>query len=242
MMPKTVTLIRHGESESNLAKDLAEQGMPHPNEADLMRRHTSERRLTPLGVEQAQAAGMWIHAWILKNRIAPTECRLYVSPYIRTLETSGHMQIKGRRWRPDSRIVERNWGQMDQLTYKERAERYGDTMGLRKEHALFWRPGGDGETMLGVLVRYRDLVDTMHRECENMHVIVVTHGELMWAARYVHEYWMPYDLRDAMLHRTSQTDMHNCRIIQYSRLREDGTEGERLERGRLGASATRAGP
>lgn len=227
MMPLTVTLVRHGESESNLAKDLAEDGRAHENEAALMRVHTSERRLTPLGVEQAKAAGAYIRDWMGRMGITVADCRFYVSPYVRAMETAGHMQIPNAFWRPENRIVERNWGDMDQLTYAERAERYGEEMGLRKEHAFFWRPS-DGETMQDVFDRYRDLVGTMHRECEQMHVIVVTHGELMWAARALHEYWSPQDLREAMLDRQSQTGMHNCRIIQYGRMMRNEIVASRL--------------
>src|SRR3989344_3199535 len=81
MMPKTVTLIRHGESESNRAQKLAEEGLAHENEAALMSVHTSERRLTPRGIEQAQATGAFIRAWMHRWSISVGECRFYVSPY-----------------------------------------------------------------------------------------------------------------------------------------------------------------
>src|SRR3989344_3434380 len=222
MMPKTVTLIRHGESESNRAQKLAEEGLAHENEAALMSVHTSERRLTPRGIEQAQATGAFIRAWMHRWSISVGECRFYVSPYARTMETAGHMDIVNARWRLENRIVERNWGSMDQLTYAERIRVYGE-LKLRKEHAFFWRPS-DGETMQDVFNRYRDLVGTMHRDCPEMHVVIVAHGELMWAARTLHEHWSPHELRREMLRRDDHTRLVNCRVVQDSRRACDGLD------------------
>lgn len=234
MMPKTVTLVRHGESESNRAQKLAEEGLAHENEKALMGVHTSLRRLTPKGVEQARAAGAFMRTWMHQESISLDTCRFYVSPYARTMETAGHMDIVNAQWRLENRIVERNWGSMDQLTYADRMRRYGE-LKLRKEHAFFWRPS-DGETMQDVFNRYRDLVGTMHRDCSEMHVVIVAHGELMWAARTLHEYWSPHDLRDRMMVRDDRTRPVNCRIVQYSRRADGGmypSWGDRLNKVRF---------
>lgn len=213
MMPVTLTLIRHGESESNVAKREFEKNRPLEGERELMAVHTSQRRLTPKGVEQAKKAGEWLRTWLAWTTKAPPRC--YVSPYVRAIETAGHLKL-GQTWRRDMRLCKRNWGEFDQMPYDERLRRFGNEIHLRKEHAFFWRPA-DGETMQDVFLRVRDLVTTLHRECDKMHVVVVSHGETMWVWRTILEYWMPDDLSAGMLLSDKRFNIHNCRIIQYTR-------------------------
>ena len=232
MMPLTLTLIRHGQSESNLAKHSFEQGKVLENEDELMKVHTSDRRLTALGVVQAKAAGTLMRGWVEETGIEIADCRFYVSTYMRAIETAGHLQIPRSEWRLDNRLVERNWGEMDQKPYEERMKLYGAEAGRRKEFALYWRPD-TGETMQDVVNRLRDFTDTMHRECERKHVVVVCHGETMWAFRTILEYWTGQQLRNAMLTHDDRTDIHNCRIIQYSRVLDDEHRATRLTRVRF---------
>ena len=215
-MPRTLTLVRHGESESNAAKRAAERGKPFAAEAKLMGVHTSERRLTPKGVEQAQQAG----AWLRENWLQfPYEKRCYVSPYVRAAETAGFTGLN-QEWRVDNRLCERNWGSLDQMTHEERMRVFKEQLARRKKHAFFWRPA-DGETLQDVFNRIRDLIGTLHRECERMHVLAVCHGETMLAWRTVLEYWLPQDLRNDMSSKDKRFDILNCRIIQYSRQDEN---------------------
>jgi broad specificity phosphatase PhoE len=220
-MPLTLTLIRHGESESNVAKSALEKGVEIPREKELMKVHTSERRLTPLGIQQSQKAGVWVDSWLDTEGITrePAVVRCYVSPYVRAAETAGFMKLDVK-WRIDNRLCERNWGELDQMTHKERRRLFKEKLLLRKEHAFFWRPS-DGETLQDVFLRIRDLIGTLHRECTDMHVIVVSHGETMWAWRTILEYWLPKDLSAAMSSDDERMDMMNCRVVQYSRF--DGT-------------------
>ncbi len=216
--PITLTLVRHGESESNAAKHSATQGKAVPREAELMGVHTSERRLTLRGVEQAQQTGRWLREhWLSLLE----EKRGYVSPYVRASETAGYHAL-GLEWRMDSRLCERNWGELDQMTHEQRLARFEKTLVFRKEHALFWTPSG-GESLMGVFLRLRDITATLHRECSQMLVLVVSHGETMYAWRYLNEYWIPQDLRESMSSTDKRFDIFNCRIIQYSRLDQDDT-------------------
>jgi len=231
MMPKTLTFIRHGESESNKARSFFEANKKLPGVVEMMRTHTSERRLTPKGVRQAQAAGAWMRGWMAQEVKTHEPVRLYSSQYVRAAETAGHLGLPGT-WRLDERLVERNWGMMDHKPYEQRIAEFGEQMALRKEHAFFWRPA-DGETMQEVLRRTRDLINTLHRECADDHVICVSHGETMWTWRFVLEYWLPQHLREHMLSKDKQMRIVNCRIIQYSRVGPDGHEGKRLHRVRF---------
>jgi broad specificity phosphatase PhoE len=230
-MPRTLTLVRHGESESNLAKRHAERGTPFANEAKLMEVHTSDRRLTPKGVAQAIAAGEWFKEW-MPNQSTIKNLRCYVSPYVRAMETAGHMSLNDKwntlRWRVDNRLCERNWGNFDQTTHEDRMKFFKAELDNREKFALFWAPPG-GESLMQVFLRLRDFVGTLHRECEDMHVLVVSHGETMWAWRTLLEYWLPSDLREAMNSNDRQKKILNCRIIQYSRVDKEGLKSDRYD-------------
>ncbi|HET9641404.1 MAG TPA: histidine phosphatase family protein [Candidatus Paceibacterota bacterium] len=231
-MPITFTSIRHGESESNVAKDRAERGKPLPNEEKLMQTHTSERRLTTKGREQAKAAGVWLRHWMAVEHLHESSFRYYVSPYIRTIETAGVLGVGGKNWRQDNRLMERNWGSMDLLTYDERARRFGEVLRNRKMHAWFWRPS-DGETFQDVFNRRYSMFVTYRRECEKIHCIQVSHGETMLVDRYILEYWTPIKLREYMVRHDDTVHIENCRIIQYTRVGDDGRLRDKIQRVRF---------
>lgn len=229
-MPISLVLERHGESESNRAKALFEEGKTFSTEHDLMQVHTSERRLTPKGVEQAKAAGTWLkeHWYDPAN---PDGYRFYVSPYVRAMETAGHSGI-GSKWQCDARLMERNWGSFDQMPYGERARLFQEELRLRKDHAFFWRPT-NGETLQDVFLRIRDMTASLHRDCSDKRVLIVSHGETMWVWRTVLERLMPMQLRELMLVDDDRIWIHNCRLIEYTREREDGSLAPRFVRMRF---------
>jgi broad specificity phosphatase PhoE len=258
MMPKTLTLVRHGESESNAAKRFAEKGSPHPNEAPLMQTHTSRRRLTPRGVRQSTRAGEWLRKHFESIDCLRDGCEGdgivgFVSPYIRAMETAGHMRLP-IQWRADARLAERNWGDMDQLTYEERVARYGETHN-REHHGIFW-PAGNGETLQMLGTRIWQHFDMLNRQHSDVHVVEVSHGETMLVQRFMLERWMPEDVVKMMLATDTrfskevlgaagpdnQNKIINCRIVQYTREREDGNWDTKYCRVRLVAPSDPTNP
>lgn len=222
IMSRTLTLVRHGESESNAAKRAAEKGKPFPQESQLMGVHTSERRLTDRGMEQAKQAGEWVRGFLAEQK--GITVRGYVSPYVRAAETAGLMRLS-IDWRIDPRLSERNWGDVDQMTQAERMRLFRRELDLRRQFALFWAPPGAGsESLMDVFLRLRDLDTTLEKRCSGMNVVLVCHGETMYAERFLREYWLPRDLRAAMESKDKRFDIHNCRIIQYSRFDAEGKE------------------
>lgn len=252
-MPRTLTLVRHGESESNAAKRSAEKGAAHPNEAELMRTHTSRRRLTERGVRQAIKAGEWLRAHFQneaqrRGEIPYSKVRGYTSPYARAMETMGHLGLP-IKWRADARLSERNWGDLDQLTYEERVAKYGSTE-ARELHGIFW-PAGNGETLLALGTRIWQHFDMLIRRHEEDDMVQVSHGETMLTERYMLERWLPEDVVRMMLSTDTelskkflgketdwQNKIINCRIIQYTREREDGIMEDNYCRVRLIAPST----
>ena len=237
-MPRNLLKVRHGESESNAVKKAADKGNPHPNERALMGVHTSERRLSLRGIEQAQAAGKWLDAFaaeqaIKRGGLCYDQSRYVVSPYVRAMETAGYLGLPVT-WRPDARLSERNWGELDHMTHEDRIKQFGEMLQNREAHALFWTPPG-GESLQTVMMRVWLHLDMLHRQCSDLDVYEVSHGETMWVFRFMLEYWMPKDLARRMLESDEdyQNKILNCRIIHYTREREDGSLTNRFTRVRL---------
>lgn len=238
VMPRTLTFVRHGESEGNAAKRLREKKLAVPNEAALREQHTSLLRLTPRGVHQAKRAGEWLREDFVRMASdlgeKPFEKTVgFFSPYVRAMETTGHLDLP-ITWTPDARLCERNYGELDQLTYEERALRYA-SLDKREKHGMFW-PAGNGESLQAMSTRIWQHFHKLCNEYSDMDVVEVDHGETILTKRFMLERWLPEEvvrmmyatdtrLSEEMLGQPTdfQNKILNCRIVQYTRQNEDGT-------------------
>lgn len=59
-MPLNLVLVRHGESEGNVAMHFSKRGDHTLFSQEFMNRHSSTWRLTDTGIAQAELAGFWI--------------------------------------------------------------------------------------------------------------------------------------------------------------------------------------
>src|ERR1700722_18361885 len=80
-MPLDLVLIRHGESEGNVAFGKSRQGDDSHFTPKFLTRHSSHWRLTTRGAHQARCAGDW-----LRENVAESFDRYYVSEYLRAME------------------------------------------------------------------------------------------------------------------------------------------------------------
>lgn len=210
-MPDRLVLVRHGHSEGNLAAEHAKRGDNSFYTPDFRERPGRHYHLTPEGIEQAQTAGQWI----LKN-IGNEFDRYYVSPYVRTRETAGHLALPNADWRIDQRLRERDWGDIGGIPRAEFEDSYPQSAMIKRIDSLYWRPPG-GESIADVRgLRVRSFFDTMHRECFGKLVIVVTHGEFMWATRAEAEYMSDEEWVEA--DKDPSQRIHNTQVHDYSRL------------------------
>lgn len=215
-MPVDLVWIRHGHSEGNLAMEEAKQGNESLFTPDFKERPGHRWRLTDEGREQATSAGNWV-----TQNIGSRFDRYYCSPYIRTQETAGHLALPDAEWRLDQRLRERDWGEIGSMPRGEQRKLYSQSLRIQKIDALYWRPPG-GESIADVRMRVRTFFDTLHRECEGLSVIVVTHGEVMSAVRGALEYlsdetWLEFD-------GDPSKKIHNTHIYHYTR--RDPVTGE----------------
>ena len=217
-MPADLVLVRHGQSEGNVAVHASRAGDErYVTDSVFKARHSSHWRLTDLGITQAQQAGAWVRA-----NVGSRFDRYYVSAYARALETAGHLGLPDAAWFIDARLREREWGREDLLSAAER-ELAVESRRERASTPFFWRPL-NGESMADVCMRVRDFHETLHRETSGARVIVVCHGELMEAFRTTIERLTPQEYAAWTGSKDPFERINNGQVFHFSR--RDPATGE----------------
>ena len=210
-MPLDLVLVRHGESEGNLADQMAQEGDDSAYTVAFRARHSSLYRLTDLGRQQARQAGEWIRA-----NLGETFDRYMTSEYVRAMETAALLELPGALWQAELYLRERDAGSLDALATDEQFRRFPEAMRERDRDAFYWRPPG-GESLAEVALRVDRVLDTLRRATTAERVIIVCHGEVMRTFRVrieripQHRYMElhdPPDIRD---------QIHNCQVLHYTR-------------------------
>ena len=211
-MPRDLVLIRHGESEGNVATDADKAGDGSFHNDEFVTTPGHRWRLTPLGRAQAAAIGAWAAG--LWNGEPFDD--LFVSPYVRTCETAGHLSLPGARWLINRALRERDWGDIGSMRREAFAAEHPRNAQIREIDPLYWVPPG-GESIAQVAEdRVRNVLGTLHRECSGRRVIAVTHGEFMWAMRLILERWDDEEfVRNDEDHAYK---IHNCHAFHYTRV------------------------
>ncbi|MDX1958226.1 MAG: histidine phosphatase family protein [Leptospiraceae bacterium] len=161
MKPNKIFLIRHGESEGNVNRNI------YSTKPDY------KLLLTEKGKLQATEAGKKIN-----NLLGSESLFCYVSPIWRTRETfqllqkelvSSNIQI-----REEPRIREQEWGHLRTIEECEKVDKERD------EYGTFYFRIPDGESAADVYDRVSDFMGTLHRDFEKEsfpnNVLIVTHG------------------------------------------------------------------
>lgn len=212
-LPIDLVLVRHGESEGNVAKRLSEKGDHSVMTPEFRGRHTASYRLTNKGREQAKSAGLWIQQEFFDNSFGFDQ--YMVSEYIRAMETAGYLDLPDARWFGQYNLTERDWGDLDRFTEEERVRRYAENLSLRDIEPFFWRPP-NGESFAQLTFRFDRVLDTLHRG-NSQRALLVCHGEVMWAARVAIERMSQERFRELHLSKNPDHRIHNCQIIHYTR-------------------------
>lgn len=210
-MPIDLVLVRHGESEGNIA---IKQSQHHEDNShytpDFLQRPSSSWRLSEKGMRDAQQAGQWL------KKHMPHFDRFYTSSYLRAMETAGLLRLKNARWRREFYLRERDRGLLDVIPYNERIERFSEESIHMERNSLFYAPPG-GESLAAVCMRIDRVLDTLHRECSNTRVIIVCHGEVMWAFRLRLERMSQETWETRFASKNHDDTIYNGQIIHYTR-------------------------
>lgn len=217
-MPRNLVLVRHGESEGNVAVKMSKGGDHSAFTDDFMERHSSQWRLTDLGVEQARQAGVWI-----RENIGEEFGRYYTSEYERAKETAALLGLPEAIWYRTYSLRERNWGDLDVLSEQMKKIRFAEALRRRQSDGLYWTPP-NGESHADLCSRLNDILGTLHRECTDMNVIIVCHGEVIRAFRFLLERWTPRQFAEKDSSRNPKDKIHNCQIVHYTRVNPETGE------------------
>jgi broad specificity phosphatase PhoE len=173
-MLSLVAVVRHGESEGNVANGAPDVEVP----AAFWPRHAGTWRLTDRGLQQARALG----ATLLASRFFPFTFHC-VSPMTRALETAVHLGLPEARWRFEPALAERAWGpELRVLDAQQRARWLDAARAELDADPWGWAPPG-GENLAGVQARVRALLYSLGAECPGGSALLVTHGEVISTLR-----------------------------------------------------------
>lgn len=207
VMPRNLFLVRHGQSEANVMQKASKAGDQSLYTEETMTVPDRSWRLTELGVQQAKVAG----AWIAQQNIDFD--RAVVSTFTRARETAAMLGLDVR-WEESRVIRERSWGEIGSMSKQDFARKYSQNASYRDSDPLYWAPPA-GESIANVAEnRVRNILSTLHRENPHDNVLMVTHGEFMWATRLVLERWSDEEFLDRDADRAEV--IHNCTVLQYT--------------------------
>ena len=208
--PQHLWIVRHGQSAGNVARDAAEAaGLPL---IDIATRDV-ETPLSPLGEQQAVALGRWF------NQMPASEKPSIVlsSPYVRALATAnaiidvGGLAEAGVALTTDERLREKEFGILDRLTKFGIIQKYPE-LGEQRAHVgkFYFRPPG-GESWCDVILRLRNVIDTITREYREENVLIVGHQVIVNCFRYLLERLDEV----AILTIDRAGDVPNCSVTSY---------------------------
>jgi broad specificity phosphatase PhoE len=208
--PHTLWIARHGQSAGNVARDAAEAaGLPL---IDVAVRDV-DTPLSSLGEEQARALGRWFAR-------LPSEQRpsvVLASPYERAQRTAElilkHADIRAddADLIVDERLREKEFGILDRLTRHGIQQKYPELHEQRTHVGKFYfRPPG-GESWCDVILRLRNMIETITREYRRERVLVVSHQVVVNCFRYLLERLDEQQILDI----DRAGDVPNCAVTSY---------------------------
>ncbi|MFA7689306.1 MAG: histidine phosphatase family protein [Bacilli bacterium] len=168
-----IFLIRHGESIQNVEMDNEiTEGMPDP-----------DVYLTDKGMEQAYHTGVKLKEYLLENEIDSTNARMWVSPYLRTVQTAKliNESLNIESVFEDPRIVEKDfgnfgsikkekWKEIDPITLNTMVRKYESIRGR------FFSRFPNGESPFDVYNRISTFIETIFRDDKDP-IFIVSHGD-----------------------------------------------------------------
>lgn len=212
---RRLVLIRHGESEGNVAQRLLRAGRSAEIPRGFFDAPNRELRLTKGGVEQCGPTGKW-----LKEEYPEGFARIFTADFIRSTETAVSTVLAagwpGVDLFTESLYGERIWGEMPIEPEALKGE-----LKRRKRDPFGWITK-NGEMLLSTRLRARVLLERAKREHAGEDILVFTHGEFIEAvlAEVLH-----LDADEFRSFRKSKLgDIDNCQIIELSSV--DPASGE----------------
>lgn len=213
MLPIDLIVIRHGESEGNVANKAGRKGDNSFFTPNFRNRHSRDFRLTDHGIKQAQVAGEW-----LKKNVGFPIDRFLVSDYIRAKETAYELGIEGASWSVEYQLRERDMALMDNLPPDEKERLYAVEQRQYELDPFLSIPAGGGESVAALCLRLKaDMIAHIARDYSSMRVGMVCHGHVMRALQLEllqlgHDDFIRLDESE-----DPKDKIHNCQVMWYTR-------------------------
>jgi broad specificity phosphatase PhoE len=208
--PRTLWIVRHGESAGNVARELA-MAQGHPS-IDIAERDV-DVPLSALGETQSTALGRWFAARPASDR--PDV--VLTSTYARARRTAtliceaGGLAPESRPFVADERLREREFGVLDRLTRNGIEAQHPEQAEFRRVLGKFYHRPPGGESWCDVILRLRSALDTMSLHHAGQNVLVVCHQVVVLCFRYLLEELTEADL----LRIDAEGDIANCGVTEY---------------------------
>ncbi len=208
--PERLWLVRHGQSQGNVARDAADEAGAHEIDIDM---RDVDVQLSELGMRQAEAAGRWFAA--LPGNERPE--LILSSPYVRARQTAeiicrqGALSGGEARTIVDERLREREFGIFDRLTTIGIRERFPEEAAHRTRLGKFYHRPPGGESWADVILRLRSMLNTINLHYCDRRVLVVCHQVVVLCFRYILE---ELDEKQ-ILSIDKQAEFLNCGIAAY---------------------------
>eukprot|EP01114_Cavostelium_apophysatum_P015243 TRINITY_DN4111_c0_g1_i3.p1 TRINITY_DN4111_c0_g1~~TRINITY_DN4111_c0_g1_i3.p1 ORF type:complete len:281 (-),score=35.14 TRINITY_DN4111_c0_g1_i3:28-870(-) len=206
-LPVDIVLVRHGESELNLA---------HTYEYlwtdEFSRREHFNYKLTDKGREQSHIAGEWI-----KENVTPTFDHYFCSNYLRAQETAAILNFPNAKWDADFYLREQDKGILSNLSHSER-EREMEKLGLaRLKKDMFYIAAPGGESIANVCLRVDQVINQWRSHCSGQRIIAVVHESIMLAFRVRLEGMSQAQYREVTNSGHTHDKIHRCQVTHYTR-------------------------
>lgn len=223
--PRSLWLVRHGESTGNVARDEAER-LGHP--LITVTGRDIDVPLSALGERQSRALGRWIGR--LGAEAQPTA--VLTSPYARARRTAEILTEEAGMRAPDLELVvderlrEKEFGRLNRFTKRGILERFPEEAERRAEVGKFYyRPPG-GESWCDVILRLRSLLDHIKLQYSGERVLVVGHQVIVLCFRYLLE-----ELDEPRIMAIDrEQEVANCSLTSYQLAEAAGRQKLLLER------------
>ena len=207
--PAKLWLVRHGQSQGNVARDAADEAGLH--EIDIRVRDV-DVPLSELGHQQASSTGHWFAALPVEERPEV----ILSSPYLRARQTAEAICGAGGLSGPsrlviDERLREREFGIFDRLTRVGIQQKFPEEAAHRTKLGKFYHRPPGGESWADVILRLRSAMNTINLHYCDRRVLIVCHQVVVLCMRYILEELT----EEQILAIDKQSEILNCGIVRY---------------------------
>ena len=207
--PEALWLVRHGQSQGNVAREAADAAGHHEIAIDV---RDVDVPLSELGHRQAEATGRWFGSLAEDQRPEV----ILTSPYLRARQTAEAICAAGGLSGPtrlviDERLREREFGVFDRLTTAGIRNKYPEEAAHRSMLGKFYHRPPGGESWADVILRLRSALNTINLHYCDRRVLIVCHQVVVLCMRYILEELT----EEQILGIDRQADILNCGIVRY---------------------------